>query len=46
VYSSPNIVRGIKSRRMKWAVHISHMAYKTLVGKSEAKKSLGRLRHT
>ena len=25
LYSSPNIVRVIKSRRMRWAVHVAHM---------------------
>jgi len=26
LYSSPNIVRVIKSRRMRWAGHVAHMA--------------------
>ena len=25
LYSSPNIVRVIKSRRMRWAGHVAHM---------------------
>jgi len=49
LYSSPNIVRVIKSRRMRWAGHVAHMgeergAYKFLVGKSEGKRPLGRAR--
>jgi hypothetical protein len=46
----PNIVRVIKSRRMKWAVHVAHMGvgrgvYRVLVGKPEEKRPLGRSRH-
>jgi len=49
-YSSPNIVRVIKSRRMRWAGHVAHMgeergAYRVLVGKPEGKRPLGRPRH-
>jgi hypothetical protein len=49
LYSSPNIVRVIKSRRMRWAGHVARMgerrgAYKVLVGKPEGRKSLGRPR--
>ena len=45
--SSPNIVRVIKSRRMRWAGHVARMweergAYKVLVGKPEGKRPLGR----
>jgi hypothetical protein len=40
-YSSPNIIRLIKSRRMRWAGHIARMgetnAYRILVGKPEGK---------
>ena len=48
-YSSPNIVRVIKSRRMRWAGHVAHMGeergvYRVLVGKPEARRSLGRPR--
>ena len=39
-YSSPNIVRVIKSRRMRWAGHVAFMG----VGKPEGKRSLGRPR--
>jgi len=49
LYSSPNIVRVIKSRRMRWAGHVAHMGeerevYRVLVGKPEGKRPLGRLR--
>ena len=48
-YSSPNIVRVIKSRRMRWAGHVAHMGeerrvYRVLVGKPEGKRPLGRPR--
>ena len=50
VCSSPNIVRVIKSRRIKWVEHIGHMgerrgAYRVLVRKPEGKRPLGRLDH-
>ena len=50
LYSSPNIVRVIKSRRMRWAEHVARMGerrgvYMVLVGKSEGKRQLGRPRH-
>jgi len=46
-YSSPNTVRVIKSRRMRWAMHVARMGekrgvYRVLVGKPEGKKPLGR----
>jgi hypothetical protein len=49
LYSSPNIVREIKSRRMRWAVHVARMGerrgvYRVLVGKTEGKRPLGRPR--
>ena len=49
LYFSPNIVRGIKSRRMKWAGHVARMGegrgmYKVLVGKPEGKRPLWRPR--
>ena len=49
LYSSPNIVRVIKSRRMRWAEHVARMgeergAYRVLVGKLEGKRPLGRPR--
>jgi hypothetical protein len=47
LYSSPNIIRMIKSRRIRWAGHEARMgekrnAYRILVGKSEGKRPLGR----
>jgi hypothetical protein len=49
LYSSLNIIRVIKSRRMRWAVHVSHMGegrgvYRVLVGKPKDKRPLGRPR--
>jgi hypothetical protein len=49
LYSSPNIVRVIKSRRLSWAGHVARMGegrgvYKVLVGRPEGKRSLGRPR--
>jgi len=46
LYSSPDIVRAIKSRRMRWAGHVVRMEEKrgvcrVLVGKPEGKRSLG-----
>ena len=48
-YSSPNIIRNLKSRRLRWAGHVARMkqsrnAYGVLVGKTEAKRLLGRPR--
>jgi hypothetical protein len=42
LYSSPNIIKIITSRRMKWAGHVAHIeekmnAYRALVGKPEGK---------
>jgi hypothetical protein len=49
LYSSPNIVRVIKSRRMKWAGHVVRIGerrgvYRVLAGRSEGKRPLGRPR--
>ena len=49
LYSSPNIVRVIKSRKIRWAGHVIRMeenrgAYRVLVGKPEGKRPLGRPR--
>jgi hypothetical protein len=51
LYSSPNIVRVIKSRRMRWAGHVARIGegrgvYRVLVGRPEGKKTLGRPRHS
>ena len=45
LYSSPNIVRVIKSRRMRWAGHVARMGeergvYRVLVGKPEGRRPL------
>ena len=47
LYSSPNIIRNLKSRRLRWAGHVARMeqsrnAYRVLVGKPEEKRPLGR----
>ena len=49
LYSSPNFVRVIKSRRMRWAGHVARMeegrgVHKVLVCKPEGKRPLGRPR--
>jgi hypothetical protein len=49
LYSSPNIVRAIKSRRMRWAGHVARLeegrvVYRVLIGRSEGKRPLGRPR--
>jgi hypothetical protein len=49
LYSSPDIIRQVKSRRMRWAGHVARMGeernvYKVLVGKPEGKRPLGRPR--
>jgi transcription termination factor 2 len=50
LYSSPSIIRIIKSRRMRWAGHVARMeeekrnACRLLVGKPEGKRPLGRPR--
>jgi hypothetical protein len=49
LYSSPSIIRIIKSRRMRLAGHVARMgetrnAYRILVGKPEGKRPLGRPR--
>jgi hypothetical protein len=47
--SSPNIIRVIKSRRLRWAGHVARMgaergAYRILVGRPEGRRPLGRPR--
>jgi hypothetical protein len=49
LYSLPNIVRVVKSRRMRWTGHVARMGenrvvHSVLVGKPEGKKPLGRPR--
>jgi hypothetical protein len=49
LYSSPNIIRVIKSRRMRWAAHVARMGEKTLarrilVGRPEGRRPLARPR--
>jgi hypothetical protein len=50
LYSSPDIIRQIKSGRMRWVGHVAHMGggremYRVLVGKPKGKRQLERLRH-
>jgi hypothetical protein len=50
LYYSPNIVRVIKSRRMRWAGHVACMregrgVYRVLVGSLKRKRPLGRPKH-
>jgi hypothetical protein len=49
LYSSPDITRQVKSRRMRWVGHVARMGeerklYKVLVGKPEGKRPLERPR--
>jgi hypothetical protein len=49
LYSSRNIVRVIKTRRLRWAGHVARMwegrcVYRVLVGRPECKRPLGRPR--
>ena len=49
LYSLPNIVRVVKSRRMRWAGHVARMVedrgvHRLLLGKPEVKRQLGRPR--
>jgi hypothetical protein len=51
LYSSPDIITQIKSRRMRWAGRVARMGegrnvYRVLLGKPEGKKLIGRPRHT
>ena len=51
LYSLPNIVRVVKSRRMRWSGHVARMGerrgvHRVLVGKPEGKRPLGRPRHS
>jgi hypothetical protein len=49
LYSSPDIIRQIKSRRMRWAGHVARMGegrnmYRVLMGKLQGKRPLERSR--
>jgi hypothetical protein len=49
LYSSPNVIRATKSRRMGWAGHVACMGekrgvYRILVGRPEGRRPLGRPR--
>jgi hypothetical protein len=49
LYSPPNIIPVIKSRRVRWAGHVARMgegrgAYRILVGRPEGRRQLGRTR--
>jgi hypothetical protein len=51
LYCSPNIIRVIKSRRLKWAGYVARMgerraAYRVLVGKPQGRRPLGRHKST
>jgi hypothetical protein len=51
LYSSLNVIRQIKSRRMRWAGHATRVGeerklYRVLVGKPEGKRPFGRPRHS
>jgi hypothetical protein len=50
LHCSPNILRMMKSKRIRWAGHVARLgerrcAYKVLVGKTKGKRQLGRSRH-
>ena len=50
MYRSPNIVRVLRSRRLRWTGHVARMeegrsALKILTGKPTGKRPLGRPRH-
>jgi hypothetical protein len=49
-YSSPDIIRQVKSRRMRWMGHVAHIGerrnvYRVLMGKPEGKRPLERPSH-
>jgi hypothetical protein len=50
LYSSPDIIRQSKSKRMRWVGHVDYMGeerkvYRALVRKLKGKRPIGRLRH-
>jgi hypothetical protein len=49
LYSSPSIIKMVKTRGMRWAGHVARMGekrnvYRLLVGKPEGRRPLGRAR--
>jgi hypothetical protein len=51
MYSSPNIFRVVKSRRMRWAGHVAFMgdrreAYRVFMGRPDGKRPLGKPRRS
>ena len=49
LFSSPNIIRSLKSRRLRWAGHVARLeqsrnVYRVFVGNREGKRPLGRPR--
>ena len=48
MYSSPNILQVIKSRRMRWAGHVARIdereLYRVFLGKPEGRRPMGRPR--
>ena len=49
LYSSPNVFRVIKSRRMRWTGHVARMGdrkgtFEVLVGRPQGRRPLGRIR--
>jgi len=50
LYASPDVIRAIKSGKMRWTGHVAHMGemrnvFKVLVRNLEGKRPLRRLRH-
>jgi hypothetical protein len=50
LYIAPNVIRVIKSRRVRWAGHVARLgerigSYRVMAGKPEEKRPLGRTRH-
>jgi hypothetical protein len=50
LYSSPNVIRMMKSRRMRWTGHVAQMgprrnAYSIILGNPKIERPLGRTRH-
>jgi hypothetical protein len=50
LYASPNIIRVVKSGKVRWAVHVTCLGemrnvYKVLAGKLEDRRAFGRTRY-